>query len=820
LDLSQVDPNEALIANASKQLVTVDSGTSGFVLTSRGPSLNPTFQELDIVVDIGTANAIGGAMTDGTDASLGIRAIATNMNVGSTNIIGSKMTDGGDTTFGLRSIANGMNTGSVNLIATKITDGADTTFGLRALATNMNAGSADLLINKGTVASANPLGAKMTDGADTTFGVRAIATAMNSGSATLIGTKMTDGTDTTFGIRAIATTMNAGSANLIGTKLTDGADTTFGIRALTTNMNTGSADLIAGKFTVFGANSINDALALAGLPPCAVTHSALVGLQAATGTATSANTLALTTLNTVTIPAMNLATGANTIEITALNSTVRSATSPALVFAGPVSGPIANPSFRSLANTDLPNDLSRQSLTLTRTGAAALTVNTTMSVAPIAQFTNTGGGDVKIQCTNPQGDSARFGVYSNFGSFASSAYIETDFATIQLKPANTTRMIVGSSGTQVNTALNLNYGTAFQMVGLDTSKNVVPISNGSTNFILTSNGPGALPSFQAATATTVVANLANGVAGNIPYQVGPNDTEFIATGTGVLLGGTTPSYSMNPTLSGLSLTGTTGPLFNIQVTSGFPAAQIVNTTAGDTKMNFIAPSLQSARFGVYSNSTGYDNDAFIETDVGSDIQLRPSGNLQFKVEPTKTSILNTLNLTSLAGSTTRYGFITAAGNVIAGGSTVPTTTVFLTGTNAIYTPPAFCTRIQVLCIGAGGGGGGVIFNAPGVGAGGGGGGIGGCNAAAGTLDNTGAYVPYTFRYTVGVGGVGALGLSGTAGGNTDFYSTTFANAAAALTVAKLARGFGGGGGARAIDGSITLRGVGGNFQYWTGTPTI
>lgn len=49
---------------------------------------------------------------------------------------------------------------------------------------------------------------------------------------------------------------------------------------------------------------------------------------------------------------------------------------------------------------------------------------------------------------------------------------------------------------------------------------------------------------------TLAANILGGAAGGIPYQTAANTTAILATGSGVLVGGTTPSYSTAPTLTG------------------------------------------------------------------------------------------------------------------------------------------------------------------------------------------------------------------------------------------------------------------------------
>jgi hypothetical protein len=66
-----------------------------------------------------------------------------------------------------------------------------------------------------------------------------------------------------------------------------------------------------------------------------------------------------------------------------------------------------------------------------------------------------------------------------------------------------------------------------------------------------------------ALAATTAANLAGGAAGSIPYQTAANTTAMLATGTGVLIGGTTPSYTMSPSLT--QVTVAADPTTNLEV---------------------------------------------------------------------------------------------------------------------------------------------------------------------------------------------------------------------------------------------------------------
>ena len=58
-----------------------------------------------------------------------------------------------------------------------------------------------------------------------------------------------------------------------------------------------------------------------------------------------------------------------------------------------------------------------------------------------------------------------------------------------------------------------------------------------------------------ALAATTAANIGGGAAGSIPYQTAANTTSLLAAGTGVLIGGTTPSYTASPSLTQVTVAG-------------------------------------------------------------------------------------------------------------------------------------------------------------------------------------------------------------------------------------------------------------------------
>ena len=135
-----------------------------------------------------------------------------------------------------------------------------------------------------------------------------------------------------------------------------------------------------------------------------------------------------------------------------------------------------------------------------------------------------------------------------------------------------------------------NANTTYYTINSDTQWEVgvgTYTSSGTTlarNTVLASSNGGALVDFAAGTkdvfvtypsekavtedygnalAATTAANLAGGAAGSIPYQTAANTTAMLATGTGVLIGGTTPSYTMSPSLTQVTVAGDPSTAFQV-----------------------------------------------------------------------------------------------------------------------------------------------------------------------------------------------------------------------------------------------------------------
>lgn len=83
---------------------------------------------------------------------------------------------------------------------------------------------------------------------------------------------------------------------------------------------------------------------------------------------------------------------------------------------------------------------------------------------------------------------------------------------------------------------------------------------------------------QSTLAVGTATNIAGGAAGSIPYQTGAGTTSLLAAGTGVLVGGSTPSYSTTPTLTGTNFSGIpNAALSNSSVTIGSTSLSLGGT---------------------------------------------------------------------------------------------------------------------------------------------------------------------------------------------------------------------------------------------------
>jgi hypothetical protein len=125
------------------------------------------------------------------------------------------------------------------------------------------------------------------------------------------------------------------------------------------------------------------------------------------------------------------------------------------------------------------------------------------------------------------------------------------------------------SSSNSGSLVNFSAGTKDVFVTYPAEKSVNEDATGNVNISITGN---------AATATRAT-NLAAGAAGSVPYQTAANTTAFVATASGVLVGGTTPSFSTTPTLTGTNFTAIpNAALSNNSVTVGTTAIALGATS--------------------------------------------------------------------------------------------------------------------------------------------------------------------------------------------------------------------------------------------------
>lgn len=125
------------------------------------------------------------------------------------------------------------------------------------------------------------------------------------------------------------------------------------------------------------------------------------------------------------------------------------------------------------------------------------------------------------------------------------------------------------SSSNSGSLVDFSAGTKTVFVTYPAEKSVNQDAAGNVNISITGN---------AATATRAT-NLYDGAAGSIPYQTAANTTTFLAAASGVLVGGSTPSFSTTPTLTGTNFTGIpNAALSNNAVTIGTTAVSLGATS--------------------------------------------------------------------------------------------------------------------------------------------------------------------------------------------------------------------------------------------------
>lgn len=194
--------------------------------------------------------------------------------------------------------------------------------------------------------------------------------------------------------------------------------------------------------------------------------------------------------------------------------------------------------------------------------------------------TTTGTGAISLDGTPPTGFQS-FAVIGNgnttYYTISGGSEWEVGIGTYNSTGATLNRDTVLSSSNGGN-LVNFSAGTKVVFVTYPSERSVNQDAAGNVNINITGN---------AATATRAT-NLYDGAAGSIPYQTAANTTAFVAAASGVLVGGTTPSFSTAPTLTGTNFTGIpNAALSNNSVTIGSTSVSLgatATTLAGLTSV--------------------------------------------------------------------------------------------------------------------------------------------------------------------------------------------------------------------------------------------
>lgn len=185
--------------------------------------------------------------------------------------------------------------------------------------------------------------------------------------------------------------------------------------------------------------------------------------------------------------------------------------------------------------------------------------------------TTTGTGTLTLANTPPAGYQS-FAVIGNsnttYYAISGGTEWEVGIGTFIAAGPSLTRDVVLSSSNS-GSLVDFSAGTKIVFVTYPSEKSVNKDAVGNVNISITGN---------AATATRAT-NLYDGAAGSIPYQTGANTTSFVAAAAGVLVGGTTPSFSTTPTLTGTNFSAIpNAALSNSSVTIGSTNVSLGATT--------------------------------------------------------------------------------------------------------------------------------------------------------------------------------------------------------------------------------------------------
>jgi hypothetical protein len=150
-----------------------------------------------------------------------------------------------------------------------------------------------------------------------------------------------------------------------------------------------------------------------------------------------------------------------------------------------------------------------------------------------------------------------------------------------------------TSGTIASSLISGSY-SGITGVGTLVDLTVTNVINGSIN--------GNAATATTAGSSTTSTNLSGGSTGAIPYQTSAGATTFLASGTGVLVGGSAPSYTTTPALVGTNFTGTASGL---SIGGNAATATTATNIAGGTVNAFPYQNAAGSSVFLAAGTVGY-----------------------------------------------------------------------------------------------------------------------------------------------------------------------------------------------------------------------
>ena len=195
--------------------------------------------------------------------------------------------------------------------------------------------------------------------------------------------------------------------------------------------------------------------------------------------------------------------------------------------------------------------------------------------------TTTGTGSVTLSGSPPAGFQSFGAAIGNgnttYYAISGGSQFEVGIGTYNSAGPTLNRDTVLSSSNS-GSLVNFSAGTKDVFVTYPAEKSVNEDATGNVNIDITGN----------ATTATRATNLIAGAAGSVPYQTAANTTAFLASASGVLVGGNPPTFSTTPTLTGTNFTAIpNAALSNSSVTIGSTSVALgatATTLAGLTSV--------------------------------------------------------------------------------------------------------------------------------------------------------------------------------------------------------------------------------------------